>query len=128
MNKKIVLCDTNIFVKIFRGDEIVLEQLENIGVDYVAISPIIKCELYNGSRNKQDLKKVKTYLSAYTNYHISTEISKKFQELITTYGYSKNLKVPDALIAATSIVEGLYLWTFNISDFDFIEEIRFYKP
>lgn len=37
------------------------------------------------------------------------------------------ISVPDCLIAATSIISGYSLLTYNKKDFDFIEGIKFYK-
>ena len=37
------------------------------------------------------------------------------------------ISVPDCLIAATSIITGFPILTYNNKDFDFIEGITFYK-
>jgi predicted nucleic acid-binding protein len=37
------------------------------------------------------------------------------------------VSVPDCLIAATSIITGYPLLTYNKKDFDFIEGVKFYK-
>lgn len=36
--------------------------------------------------------------------------------------------IPDALIAAIAIANGLELFTYNKKDFDFIPELKLYRP
>jgi predicted nucleic acid-binding protein len=47
-------------------------------------------------------------------------------DLVEKYAKSHGLKIPDALIAATSICEEMPLLTYNVKDFKFIEKIRLY--
>jgi predicted nucleic acid-binding protein len=39
----------------------------------------------------------------------------------------QTVTVPDCLIAATSIITGYPLLTYNKKDFDFIDGLKFYK-
>ena len=39
-----------------------------------------------------------------------------------------NIRVPDALIAATALDHGLQLWTRNERDFDRVEDLRSLRP
>lgn len=43
------------------------------------------------------------------------------------YNKSHNLVIDDALIAATSLVTGLELMTYNKSDFQYIPNIKLYQ-
>jgi len=43
------------------------------------------------------------------------------------YTKSHGLAVPDALIAATAIVNNVKLYTLNVKDFKFIDELILYK-
>lgn len=60
-----------------------------------------------------------------TNIFIS--ISTKAIELIEAYRLSHGLQIPDAIIAATSIVYQIPLHTYNLKDFDFIPEVALYS-
>ena len=44
------------------------------------------------------------------------------------YSLSHKITIPDALIAATALVHDISLYTLNIKDFRFIEELNLYKP
>ena len=40
-----VLCDTNIFIEIYKGNDLIIEVFEKIGQDNVAISDVTCAEL-----------------------------------------------------------------------------------
>lgn len=50
-----VLCDTNIFIEIYKGHDKVIETFKKIGQNNVAISDVSCAELLYGARNKKEL-------------------------------------------------------------------------
>jgi predicted nucleic acid-binding protein len=48
-----IICDSNIFIEVFRKNLFIRSKLENIGCENVVISDIIKAELFFVSKNKQ---------------------------------------------------------------------------
>ncbi|MEY4904393.1 MAG: hypothetical protein RLZZ292_2208 [Bacteroidota bacterium] len=48
--KKLVLCDTNIFIKLLRGDAQIKEQLTQLGQDRIVLSIITIAELFQGAK------------------------------------------------------------------------------
>jgi predicted nucleic acid-binding protein len=120
-------CDTNIFIRAFRGNTDVRGMLDKIGNEQIAASVITYSEIIYGTK-KADLQRIKTYFDSVQLIHISEQVSKTFIGISLNYSYSHHIKIPDALIAATSIANGLHLYTENKKDFDFIPEIEFYKP
>ncbi len=44
--------------------------------------------------------------------------------LIKKYAKSHSLDIPDALIAATAIVNNFKLFTYNLKDFKYIEDLH----
>ncbi|RMG70344.1 MAG: PIN domain-containing protein, partial [Nitrospirae bacterium] len=48
-------------------------------------------------------------------------------DLIEKYSKSHGLKIPDALIAATSVYLNSPLWTINKKDYRFIQEVKLIK-
>jgi len=50
-----VLCDTNIFIEIYKGNDLIIDVLRKLGQDNVAISDVSCAELLYGARNKKEL-------------------------------------------------------------------------
>lgn len=121
-----ILCDTNIFISAFNGREDTIQNLTEIGVENIILSSITVMELYQGMGNKEELAKMKKRLKYYGVLHINKEISEKSVELIGLYKLSNNLQIPDAIIAATSLVKNIPLFTYNRKDFEYIESINLY--
>jgi hypothetical protein len=126
--KKIILLDTSIFIEILRNNTTIINHCDKIGDSYIAFNPIVRAELYAGAGNKAGLLFIKRLLTRFNHYRIDNQASKKFEELITTYTLSHGIGIPDALIAATAIANGLELYTLNIQDFDFIKGLKLYQP
>jgi len=120
-----ILVDTCIFIDIFRGDDSLLKCLKSIDT---VINPIIYMELLQGSKDKTELSKIDKFLKYFELKPIDEATSLKSIELIKFFSKSHNLLIPDAIIAATSIISGYYLFTFNKKDFDFIPNINFFIP
>lgn len=119
-----VLADSCIFIDIFRGNQQLYQALSEYEV---AINSIVYMELVQGARNKNELKKIVTFLNRFEIISIDEEISLKSMELMKYYSLSHGLLVPDAMIAATSLVKDLPLWTFNLKDFKFIQNLYLMK-
>jgi len=47
-----VLCDTNIFIEIYKGNDLVIETVKKIGQDNIFISDVSCAELLYGARNR----------------------------------------------------------------------------
>ena len=77
--------------------------------------------------NKKELNQIKTDLSALRLLHLTPEIGVKFIQLMGDYSLSHKLSLPDGLIAATSIVEGISLYTHNVKDFKYIKGVKLFK-
>ena len=123
--QKVVLVDTDILIKVFRGDEVKEKILRKIG-DGIAISSITAIELSTGVQSKRGMVALKEQLTAYKIYEVSSEISQRARLLALRYNISYNLFAADALIAATALELNLPLMTDNNRDFDFIEGLVFY--
>ena len=123
-----ILCDTNVIIEFYKNNSEILDQLRLIGQPDIAISAITQAELFYGALNKAELRKINRHLSSIYCFHIDISISNKFLFLMEKYSLSHKLCIPDALIAATSIIHSLDLYTINSKDFYFIENIRLYKP
>jgi tRNA(fMet)-specific endonuclease VapC len=123
---EVILCDTNIFINLFKGHEKARTALDKIGNENIALSIITYAEIIYGTK-KADVNAIKTFFENYAIIDIDINISKTFKGIVLNYSYSHHIKIPDALIAATSISFGFPLYTENKKDFDFIPEIKFHK-
>jgi len=122
-----ILCDTNIFIEIFRKNFLIRSELNKIGYDNIVISDVVKAELFFGARDKVDLQKIAKSIEHFPVLSIQFEISKIAVDFVEKYCLSQKLNLPDALIAATAVYYGIELFTFNEKDFRFIPELQLYR-
>ncbi len=115
-----ILCDTDVFIELFKGSQNTYSKIKEIGIENICISSISIMELYYGSLDKQELNKFKVI-------HLDNSISNKSIELIENYAKSYNLEVPDSLIASTALENDCPLFTYNTKDFKFIRGLEIIK-
>jgi len=121
-----ILCDTNIFIHAFNGDEATLAQLQIIGLKNIALSAVTLMELYQGMGDKIELAQMKKKCRYFDILHVNTEVSLLAIELIANFKLSHGLQIPDAIIGATAIVYNVPLYTYNVKDFKFMPNIKLY--
>jgi predicted nucleic acid-binding protein len=122
-----ILVDTCILIAAYRGDNQISLELKKIH-DKMVISPITVMELYKGAKTKERKKELEKQLKSYSIVHINKDVSEKAISLMKKYQTGKReVFIPDCIIGATSLIYDFQLYTANKSDFDFMENIRFYK-
>lgn len=121
-----ILCDTNIFIEIYRGNNSIIDILKTIGQQNIAVSDVTCAELLYGARNKNELQIIRKDLNKLTILPIQTDISALSVELVEKFSLSHNLSLPDALIAATALIHDIELYTLNTKDFRFLKNIKLY--
>jgi len=126
METELILVDTNIIIEVFRKNVAIIKKIKAIGVERIAVSSVTVMELYFGALNKVELNRIKRYLKAFTIVQIDESISLQAVELVERFGKSHGLNLPDALIAATSIIQGQKLLTLNKKDFKYIDGVELY--
>jgi predicted nucleic acid-binding protein len=119
-----ILCDTNVFIHAFNGNEVTIAQMEVIGLKKIALSAITLMELYQGMGNKTELVQMKKKLHFYDIVQVDSHISKMAIELMECFNLSHNLQIPDAIIGATAIFYNIPLYTYNLKDFNFMPNIN----
>lgn len=122
-----ILCDTNIFIEIYRGNEAIIEIFKNIGQQNAAISDVSCAELLFGARNKKELQAIRNDIDCLIVLPIETSISVLSVNLVEKYSLSHKLSLPDALIAATAIFHNIPIYTLNTKDFKFIPKIKLFE-
>ena len=127
MAKDLVIVDSCVLIKAFRKDALANNDLKEI-INRTAYSVITQLELLIGANTLMKKEAVSKIFESYYGIPISPAISEKAIHIMKTYVTGQQIvSVPDCLIAATSIISGYPLLTYNKKDFDFIEGVNFYK-
>jgi predicted nucleic acid-binding protein len=117
------LIDTNAILD-FMGGKLPLKSkvlMSKIIDDQINLSAINKIELLGFSNVEQVIIDLVSFAVI---YHIDDEIIDKTIELRKKY----KIKLPDAIIAATTIVNDFTLISHNFRDFQKISELHFIDP
>lgn len=121
------LCDTNIFIQLFNGNEETLVEFNRIGRENVIVSSITVMELYQGMGTKNELDYMKKKIKYFDIIEVDPVISKLARKYIEKYNLSHGLNIPDAFIAATATTHRIELFTYNLKDFQFIPGLKIYQ-
>jgi len=70
-----ILCDTNIIIEALKNNPVVIQTMERIGLERMAVSVVTVMELYYGALHKAELKKIKRHLSSIQIFQIDEAIS-----------------------------------------------------
>ncbi len=122
----LVICDTNIFISLFKQLPETIEHLKAIGSENILIPSISVMELYCGMQNKTELAAMKSKIKQYNIIHYNDSVSKKAIDFIHVYKLSHNLKIHNAIIGAMSVVYNIPLFTYNKKDFKYLPSIILY--
>ena len=94
----------------------------------VQVSSISAMELIVGCRNKIELSQTRRFLEPVRILPVDPNISDKAYDLIQEFTLSHGLMIPDALIAATALENGLTLLTKNTRHFQMIPKLEVVRP
>ena len=122
-----ILCDTDVIIEYLKGNETTKKIFDKIKSKNLTLSAITLMELFYGAINKRELNKIKRALNEFDILLLNEDITQIAIELIENYSKSHGLKIPDALIASIAIYYDIFLWTYNIKDFCFINALRLFK-
>jgi predicted nucleic acid-binding protein len=121
------LIDTNILIYYF-ADTIPQKEItmiEEIFKTSFGISIITKIEFLGwGKHTKEGYEKAKEFLG----YAKTIQLNNKIAELSIELRRKGKIKLPDAVIAATSLHKDLILVTRNSRDFKDVEGLEIYNP
>ena len=120
-----ILVDTCILISLQRGDAVTAKQFKAV-TNKILISRVTASELLFGSRNKQEKKINKLFISQFEVLEINKEISELSYKLIDTYSLKHGIGMADALITATALSNKVSLWTHNNKHFKQIEDLKIY--
>ena len=108
-----MLVDTDVLIWYMRGNEKAKKIIDKVGTFY--ISSVNYMELLQGIRNKEELRLLRHFLTQrkIEIVHVSEDVSQKALNYMEEYSLSHNLRMADAMIAATVLILGVTLLTAN---------------
>lgn len=92
--------------------------------DSINISVISKIEVLGFNGPSAEMKKLADFISLANIHELGEEVVEKTIELRRQY----HVKLPDAIIAASALVNKLTLITNNVSDFKNIKRLKLVNP
>ena len=125
-----VICDSNIISAYLQKDEVIVENiLYHIGIDKVAITPIIFIELYRwlslykGIDKNQRLK-YKKFINSLNILYLNEDISRLAMDVIIQHD---SLEPADILIGTTGVYYYVPIYTRNLKHFKLIKGISLFQ-
>ncbi len=116
-----ILLDTNVIIYLAKGDL----SYELIAKHDIAHSSITKIEALGYSKiTAQELLLLSTIFNESYELIINNDVINKAISL----RQAKNIRLGDAIIAATAMVNSVTLWTANTDDFKHIVGLKIYNP
>ncbi len=125
-----MLFDTDVIIWALRGNSRAAKAIDQ--EESLELSIVSYMELLKGARDKQDLRLTKAFLTdlGFRIVPLSENIGHRGSIYIEEYGLKSNLRLADALIAATATENELALCTGNARDYRTIAEVklRIFRP
>jgi len=121
------LLDTNILIYYINDNipETQLKKINQVLKDHFNISIITKMEFLGFRKyNYETFKKAKEFINYSNSYNLNDRIVESVIDIRRKY----NIKLPDAIIAATAINNEFTLITRNVSDFKDVEQVSLFNP
>jgi predicted nucleic acid-binding protein len=110
-----VLIDSDIVIEVLRGrDQAILAQWSALADSRfpILVSPITFAEVGAGAL-ADEMAMIARFFAALTCVDLDEKIGKLAGEYLRRYSKSHNLKIADALIAASAVLHQASLWTRN---------------
>lgn len=122
---ELVLCDTDVLIEFLdRGNDAIQKNLLAIGFQNIAVSAVSAGGMLVGARDKKHLATIIQFVDNLIVFPLTSEVSSIHLNLIKAYTLSHKLQIQDALIASTSLIFDIPLYTLNSKDFKFIKGLR----
>jgi predicted nucleic acid-binding protein len=122
-----IICDTNIFINAFNGNQQTIAALAEIGTGNTMMPSITAMELLRGMRNREELDRMVKRIKAFNILHFNENVSRRSVELIKLFKLSHDLQIPDGIIAALAVEYDLPIFTYNVKDFRFNPGLQLYQ-
>jgi predicted nucleic acid-binding protein len=127
---RLILADTGVMSRYIMENEPFVNAILYAGSERFVISSITKIELIrwiNGYRSQVGERKYKNILNK-INRLPTIQIDRKISAISVDLSKHYLTKIPDLLIASTSLTHGIEIFTVNTKDFKPIKGVELYTP
>ncbi len=126
MNKSQYLIDTNILIYHTKGEPKCLRFFEKLILQgMINISIITKIEFLGwGKHTAKGIARCKRLIENMNIFPVDEDVANRTIEIRQEI----KIKLPDAVIAATALLNNLTLSTRNVNDFNAVERLSIYNP
>lgn len=123
-----ILLDSDVIIAWLRGYEPFTERIPELMEKGNALvwTPVSVAEIYAGVRRGEE-NQIENLFLVLEILPVSAEIGRKAGSYLHVYAKSHGVELGDALIAATSYMHGMPLWTLNRKHYP-MKDLRFYSP
>ncbi len=119
------LVDTNILIYFLEGEKVAVSFFKKIIEEDIYISLINKIEVLSfPDLSEKEEKSISIFLSNFITLEINNTVAEEAIRIRKKY----RLKLPDAVICATSIIHDKILVSRNEKDFIRVNELKFLNP
>ncbi|HEX9144445.1 MAG TPA: type II toxin-antitoxin system VapC family toxin [Candidatus Binatia bacterium] len=127
-----VIFDTDVLIWYLRGNEKACRFIEDVTHERRALSSLTFMELLQGCRNPHEAREVKAFVAENISLvvHPDEVISRRAIALLEHHAFSHELRVVDAMIAATALETASSLATANVKHYRVIAPLNLvqFKP
>ncbi len=122
-----MVIDTDVLIDYFRGYQSAAGKIAK--VDNLIVSIVTVFELYQGARDRKEIDTIRKMLKEWEFKIIPLDEEQSYQTLflMEKYSLSYGLKMADAMIAASGIVNRQELLTGNYNNYKFISGLTVKK-
>lgn len=119
-----ILLDTSVVVDFLRGRRPEAAQFLNSLSTRPCVSAITLTEVFSGLRRQKDEPTARSFFADCRVLAVTSAIGEGAGVILSRYGASHAVDVPDALIAATVEHHGLVLATLNVKHFPMFARLK----
>jgi len=122
-----MLVDTDVMIWFLRGNSEVAQALE--ALEHFSLSVVTHIELVQGMRDKAELRALRITLRDWEIPVIAIDeaVSSRAAFYVEEHFHGGGLRLADALIASTAVVNGLPLLTANTRHYRAIKELELHR-
>jgi len=125
-----MIYDTDILIWVLRGNNKAAKLIDKDDEKYLSIQCYM--ELLQGEKNKTHHKYVKDFINEFefSILPLTENIGHRALIYVEEYALSSNMRVGDAIIAATAIENNITLVSSNVKHFKVVKELqlKIFKP